>query len=359
MIFIVWGILCTIQIVYTIYLTLPFLFIKKNRRELPPPSISIIVAARNEYKNLKKLIPRLLDQHYDNYNIIVALDRCEDQSMKYLQKVSTKKLKFIDIRSVPKDWNSKKYALNSAIEQSESEWLVFTDADCYPISTNWLAALSKEINPKTEIVLGISPYEGNQFFLSQFTRFEAFLTAFQYTSKAIKGKPYMGVGRNMAIKQSVFVNANGYNSIKSIKGGDDDLLIQKIGTSINTSVALGVDSLVITQPEKSWNAYRNQKIRHLSVGARYKLSDQLFLSIFHLSHISFFVLLFFNLSNTYFFPMLLFYLFIKLVSYRFVAAKMGTGFNYMLLPLVDMLYAVLIPMVALWSKLVKDIPWKN
>ena len=169
----------------------------------------------------------------------------------------------------------------------------------------------------------------------------------------------MGVGRNMTIKRSAFVSAGGYQSIKSIKGGDDDLITQEIGNSFNTSVALGKGSLMMSYPEKTWKAYFNQKIRHLSVGTRYKLRDQLLLSVFHVSHLSFFVLLFFNLSNTYFFPLLLFYLFIKLVSYRFVAAKMGIGFNYMLLPLVDMLYAVLIPVIALWSKLVKDIPWKN
>lgn len=359
MIFVIWCICCAIQIVFATYLTVPFFFTQKNKSEGSPPSISIIIAARNELENLKKLIPLLLNQDYERYDIVIALDRCEDQSLEYLQNQNSEKLKFIDILKVPADWNPKKFALNNAIEKSESEWLVFTDADCYPVSNDWLACLSKQIGSQTEIVLGLSPYLSNTSFLSQFIRFEAFMTAFQYISKALRGEAYMGVGRNMAIKRSAFVNAGGYQSIKSIKGGDDDLIIQEIGNSSNTSVALGKGSLMISYPEKTWKAYFNQKIRHLSVGMRYKLRDQLLLSVFHVSYLSFFALLFFILSNTYFFPLLLFYLFIKLVSYRFVAAKMGTGFNYKLLPLVDMLYAVLIPVIALWSKLVKDIPWKN
>ncbi|WP_370089778.1 glycosyltransferase [Ekhidna sp.] len=359
MIFIVWSICCAIQIAFTLYLTIPFFFTKKNKGEGTFPSISIIIAARNELENLKKLIPLLLSQNHDDYQIVVALDRCEDQSVNYLQKLNSEKIKFIDIKDVPADWNPKKFALHTAIKQSDSEWLAFTDADCCPVSKDWLATLCWQIKPQTEIVLGISPYESNNSFLSQFIRFEAFMTAFQYISKVLRGKPYMGVGRNMAIKRSTFVNAGGYYSIKSIKGGDDDLLIQKIATPSNTSVVLGKDSLMISHPKKTWKEYWNQKTRHLSVGTSYKPADQLFLSTFHLSHLLCFVLLLFNPSYTYFFPLLLFYLFIKLVSYRFVAAKMGTGFNYMLLPLVDMLYAVLIPVIALWSKLVKDIPWKN
>ena len=359
MIFVIWCVFCAIQIVFTIYLTIPFFFTQKNKSEGSTPSISIIIAARNELENLKKLVPLLLNQNYEHYDIVIALDRCEDQSLEYLQNQNSKKLKFIDIQKVPADWNPKKFALNNAIGKSENEWLVFTDADCYPVSNDWLSCLSKQIGSQTEIVLGISPYIGNTSFLSQFIRFEAFITAFQYISKALRGEAYMGVGRNMTIKRTAFVNAGGYQSIKSINGGDDDLIIQKVATNINTSVVIGRDSLMISYPEKTWKVYFNQKIRHLSVGMRYKLRDQLLLSVFHGSHLSFFALLFFILTNTYFFPLLLFYLFIKLVSYRFVAAKMGTGFNYMLLPLVDMLYAVLIPVVALWSKLVKDIPWKN
>ena len=70
-------------------------------------------------------------------------------------------------------------------------------------------------------------------------------------------------------------------------------------------------------------------------------------------------MLLFNIGNIYTLPIILFFLFIKLASYRFVADKVGAGFNYMLLPIVDVLYAFMIPIIGIRSKFKKDIEWKN
>ena len=169
----------------------------------------------------------------------------------------------------------------------------------------------------------------------------------------------MGVGRNMMINIAFFNRVSGYEWIKGIQGGDDDLFIQQFANKSNTKVALGKQSLVWTYPKNTWKDYFFQKIRHLSVGSSYKIEDLLFLSIWHTSHIGFTLLLFLSTSQFFFWPTILFYLFIKLVSYRFAASKIEAQINYIWLPLVDMLYAVFTPVIALWSKLVKDIPWKN
>lgn len=322
-------------------------------------SLSIVIAARNEELNLKKLIPKLLDQDHSNYEVIVALDRCSDHSKTYLVELGNPKVKFIDIQKVEENWNPKKYALNQAITNAKGEWLVFTDADCVPTSKKWLDELNNHITNEKDILIGISPYQSNGSFLSYFIQFEAFMTAFLYISKALLGKPYMAVGRNMAIRKSFFKASGGYERYKSVTGGDDDLFIQQNATKSNTQVVLGRESLMLTKPEISWNAYWKQKIRHLSVGKVYHPHDQLLLTFFHMIHLLALILLLFTTTQSFFFPMLLFYLFIKLGSYRFAASKMGVNINYILLPLVDIIYSVLIPTIALRSKLEKDIKWKN
>ncbi|MEO9871040.1 glycosyltransferase [Ekhidna sp.] len=323
------------------------------------PLLSIIVAAKNEEKNLKKLIPRLLEQKYHAFEIIIGLDQCTDESLNYLRSIKSEKIQIIDIDEVPSDWNSKKYALNESIRNSTGEWLVFIDADCVPHSNQWLSSFSSQIHMKTNFIIGVSPYTANTSLLSQHIAFEAFQTAFLYVSRALLGKPYMAVGRNMAIRKSYFEKISGYEKIRSITGGDDDLMIQNYASKENTRILLEKQSIVYTFPDKHWKNYWNQKIRHYSVGKKYKPKDLSFLSLFHFSHLFFLIFLFFNLSHTYFLPTLLFYLFIKLVSYRFVAGKMGMNINYMLFPIVDMLYALLTPVIALQSKLKKDIKWKN
>ena len=329
---------------------------KKNSEQ---NSLSIVIAARDEESNLKTLIPALLKQDYDNFEIIIALDRCSDLSEDYLNSINDSKLQFIPINKVQDNWNSKKYALNQAINKAGNNWLIFTDADCEPASDQWLKMINNQITDRTDIGIGVSPYRNNGSFLSCFIQFEAFMTAFLYVARALTNRPYMAVGRNMAVRKSYFKDCGGYESCQAITGGDDDLFIQKNANKENCRVVLGKGSLVYTIPKKTWKEYWNQKTRHLSVGYKYKASDRIFLGFFHFTHLSFLVGLLFSSTHAFFLPMLLFYLFIKLVSYRFAAGKMEININYMLLPFVDMLYAVLIPVVALWSKLEKDIKWKN
>ena len=323
------------------------------------PRLSVIVAARNEKDNLKTLYPLLENQIYQAYEIIIVLDRCTDGSKKVLSEFTSDKLHIVEVDTVPSDWNPKKYALNQGVKRSSGEWLVFTDADCQPSSSSWLKSMMNQMDDQTDIVLGISPYRSHKTILSQYISYEAFLTAFKYTSRALAGSPYMAVGRNMAIRKTFFNQSGGYESIKGITGGDDDLFIQQYATGSNTKVALGNEGIVITEPEKTWKNYLFQKLRHLSVGSKYKSYDKFSLTVDALSHMGCWILLPFVATQVFFLPLLLFYLFIKLVSYRFAASKMEVKINYMLLPLVDMLYALLTPVVAIWSKLVKDIEWKN
>ncbi|WP_424961872.1 glycosyltransferase [Ekhidna sp.] len=356
MIFGLWLAFGGLHLVLTIYLSVAF----RNFKSLKNPNrpkLSVIIAAHNEAENLKKLIPALQSQKYLDFEIIVALDRTTDDSQSYL--IGLDRVNSLKIDKIPSDWNAKKYVLTEAIKHATGEWLVFTDADGYPSSKKWLRMMSQQIDNETQIVLGVSPYTSGNSFLFQYISFEAFMTAFLYVSRAISNKPYMGVGRNMMINKAFFNRMGGYESIKSIQGGDDDLFIQQYANKSNTRIVLGNDALIWTYPKSTWKAYFLQKLRHLSIGSKYKDRDLLFLTMLHTTHFGFLLLLFLNTSQLFFWPMLLFYLFIKLVSYRFAASKIGTHINYMLLPLVDMLYAVLTPVIALWSKLVKDIPWKN
>ncbi|MEM7296820.1 MAG: glycosyltransferase [Bacteroidota bacterium] len=323
------------------------------------PSVSIIIAARNEFQNLKDLVPKLLEQDYSDFEIVIGLDRCADRSLDYLNSIDNEKIKVVPIEKVPTHWNSKKFVLNESIKRSAHEWLLFTDADCIPNSTQWIRSITKEIANNTDIVIGVSPYVSDRSWRSYYIQFEAFMTFFLYTAFAMFKKPYMAVGRNLAIKKSFFMSQNGYESFKSTLGGDDDLFIQKTKHIANINLVLGKNSLIKTYPSEDWKSYFRQKTRHYSVSENYSLTSKMLLTFYHVSHNLFYLALVILIWQPYFQPIILFSLFIKLVSYRFVANKIGAGFNYILLPFVDIVYAMLTPVLGIASKLVKDIKWKN
>ena len=356
MIFTIWLIAVGIQSGIIVILVLQF-FRYKTREPNTSISFSIIIAAHNEIKNLKKLVPALLELEYTNYEIIIALDRSSDDSSNYLKSLDSAILKFIEINEVPDGWDPKKYALTKAVEKSSNEWLLFTDADCLP-KKKWLSNTSSRINEDAMIILGYSPYQSKGSFLHSFIQYEAFVTGFNYLSMALIGRPYMAVGRNLGIRKSFFEEKKGYDAFKEVTGGDDDLFIQSYADAKNTIASLGKDANVETLPKNDWTSYFNQKIRHLSVGSRYSFIDKSLHLLFNGSLLAVWTLIPLIYDQNIL-PIILFYLLLKGIGYRFAHSKMGSGFNYILLPLVDFIYAVFIPIIALRSKLVKDIRWKK
>ncbi len=356
MIFSIWITAISIQVIITVLLAAQFLRYKEGK-EITSEKVSIIIAARNECDNLRELIPALLKQQHTDFEIVVSLDRCTDQSHHYLKSIESVYIRVIEIMNVPQGLDAKKYALTKAIERASGNWLVFTDADCLPRSNEWLSALSTKMHAK-DVLIGYSPYRNNGGLLGNLIQYESFVTAFNFLSMAILHKPYMAVGRNMVIRKAFFEKTGGYQDIQNVRGGDDDLFIQKNATRSNASVVMGAESLMYTSPEKTWSAYIAQKTRHLSVGTKYHKRDKLFHFIFNGSLFIFWFLLPFNLIFENF-PVILIFLLIKFVSYKFAAGKMGEGFNYMWFPLVDFMYSIFLPAIIIRSKLVKDIRWKN
>ena len=340
-----------------VFLSCQFLKYREGQNKTPA-SVSIIVAAHNESGNLKSNIPFLLNQDYTEFEVIVSLDRSTDESLEILRSFKDNRLRIVEIDETPAGYDHKKYALIKAVESSRMDWLVFTDADCFPTSTNWLKEVNSKMDPSIQVILGISPYSRKKSFLNHFIQYETFVTAFNYLSNALSGHPYMGIGRNMAIKKSFFLEKGGYEGFQSHRGGDDDLFIQKNANKKNTAVILSKDSHVSTTPESSWRDYMQQKTRHLSAGTKYSILDQFLLSILHLSQLLFWLLIPF-ISVRIILPVIAFYLLTKMIGYRFAQGKIGIGFNNMLFPLVDLSYAIFIPIVSLRSKLLKDIRWKK
>ncbi len=258
-----------------------------SRNQVTP--ISVIVAAHNEEENLVKLIPILLDQNHHDFEVIVAVDRSNDESLAYLTalKATDNRLNFIDIKKTPSNYSHKKYALSEAIKIAKNNLLVFTDADCTPVSQDWLSIVAASFKDKTEIAIGYSPYLKISGLLNRFIRYETLLTAIQYFTFSKAGIGYMGVGRNMAYQRDLFLKNDGYSTHRHITGGDDDLFIGRLANQHNVSTYYGNQAFVNTLPEQSWGNYFKQKRRHLSVGKHYKQSHQILLTMLGVSQIMF------------------------------------------------------------------------
>ncbi len=324
---------------------------------------SIIICAHNELENLKSNLPSILSQNYSSFEVIVGLDRCTDGSNEYIQSLNDGNLTSVIIEETPAGWNSKKFALDKCIEKAKHEWLLLTDADCQPASKNWIQKYADNIHGQINLVLGVSPYRQTKQLISIITEYETFITASSYLSAAANKSPYMGVGRNLAYTKSLYKSINGFEGIEHITGGDDDLLIQKMVAHAEPSINIHPESLTYSAPERTWKKYRTQKTRHLSVGKYYQEKFKQKLSTRAVLHSSLWLsfLYLIGFSDTIWriiVPFALLVL-IKGLFFKKIATKIGTPLRLIWYPIMDLIYAVFLPLIAIRAMLERNIRWKK
>lgn len=290
-IFIAFIVLVCIQLIYYLFIFSSFSFSKKespknSKNDLP---ISVLVCAKNEAENLTKNIPFYLQQKYSNFELVLINDRSTDDTLEVLKKIKKEnptKITIVDVKPNEQFWGSKKYALTLGIKAATNEHLLFTDADCKPISTHWITTMARNFNQEKIIILGYGAYEKIKgSFLNKLIRFETVLTAIQYFSYAKLGIPYMGVGRNLAYTKSLFFNASGFSSHMNIKSGDDDLFINQVATKENTISCCSDEGFTESISKRTFKEWIQQKRRHVGTASHYKGFHQFLLGLFYSSQL--------------------------------------------------------------------------
>nr|WP_321222166.1 glycosyltransferase [uncultured Psychroserpens sp.] len=291
-----------IQIIFYGFIFGKFATLKQTKSTYSNKPVSVIICAKNEAKNLKENLPLIANQLYPAFEIVLINDSSSDKTLKVMDafKKDNDNVKIVNVKPVEKFWGNKKYALTLGIKAAKYDTLLFTDADCKPVSKHWISEMSSQFDSKKALVLGYSPYQKIKgSFLNLLIRFETFMTAVQYFSYAKIGIPYMAVGRNLAYKKELFFEANGFMSHMNIKSGDDDLFVNQIATSTNTAICISKNSFTESIPKTSFKSWILQKRRHISTASHYKLKHKILLALFYFSQIMFWVLALVLLSFLY------------------------------------------------------------
>lgn len=229
--------------------------------------LSVIIAARNEEKNISRLLNLLSQQTYpqDFFEIIVVDDFSTDSTAATVKNFDLPNLVLIQ-PAISSQLSSKKKAIEAGIKKAKGELIITTDADCLPTKA-WLETINNfYVKNDAAFIAAPVKFSHNSTILQLFQALD-FLTMQGITAAGVSSNFHtMCNGANLAYKKEAFQNVNGFEGIDKIATGDDMLLMFKIWTKHPGKVFYlkNRQAIVTTEPELSWKEFFMQRKRWAS-----------------------------------------------------------------------------------------------
>lgn len=232
-----------------------------------PPEIpvSVIIPARNEAPNIQRVLNAVLSQSYpaDLYEIIVIDDHSTDHTAMIVKQFKDR-VKLIELHQEPEIMRSKKHALTVGIREAKYEIIVTLDADCIPVSGNWLETVVGYLVRKDLAGLtGPVSYQTDGSFLQDFQALEnagmMVVTGAGYQSRWFE----MANGANMCFLKQAFNSVNGYEGNEQFASGDDMFLFEKFRKKYPDRIGFiaDKDAAVRTLPMVRFKNLIQQRVR--------------------------------------------------------------------------------------------------
>lgn len=308
-----------------IYATLNKLF-RWEKSDTADLKLSVVIAAKNEEKNIHALISALKQQSYSSklFEVIIVDDNSTDKTFEMIKTEISHLENFGVIRAEGKIYEAKKGALDIGIKHSSNPYIVITDADCKP-SNDWLKSFANKFVRKNDFVFGIAPYRQRKSFVNKIASFENLRAHIIMFAFAKLGFPYSAAARSFGFTRLAFDKISGYKNTTETQSGDDDLLLREaVRNKLKIGLVTSENAFVQSETRKTYREYKNQKLRHTSTSYHYSLKNKIILALWHISNIVLLlssILIFFN--SVFFLP-----IFLKIILDIFLINIFQKNFGY-------------------------------
>ena len=255
------------------------------------PNVTVLVAARDEARNLPSLIPALLAQSYpvDRTQIVLVDDRSSDATSELARELGQGRVEVIRVDELPSGMGPKKHALLRGLGVARGEIVIQLDADNIP-DPDWLSCMIQRFQPRTGAVCGLvlhgPPGPGVARWFHGIWAVEALGWSAVQAAAIGAGKPISANGGNLAYRRKAFDDVGGFARHQNVVSGDDDFLIQSIADSGRWEVICpdAPSTVLRTAGPASWRQVWEQRKRWGSKCIRYDLDRVLLLSAIYLSY---------------------------------------------------------------------------
>ncbi|MEI9920267.1 MAG: glycosyltransferase [Bacteroidota bacterium] len=245
-------------------------------------SISVVVPFRNEAQNLPALLRSLAEIKYPKWEIILV----DDHSTDNYKLVSGG----LNIRLIQSPGHGKKAAITTAVQNSASDIIVTTDADCL-VGSRWLEKINLAFqDPKIQMMIGGVRIEENETFFSRLQALEFVSVAATGAGTLGLGFPTMCNGANLSYRRTAFMAVGGYQGNENISSGDDEALMNALKKTSKDSIAFlfSGDALVTTGPSATLKEFAGQRLRWAGKWqSNISIQTRLFAMVVWLFHLAF------------------------------------------------------------------------
>ena len=232
------------------------------------PTVTVVVAARDEEACIGRCLDALLAQDYpaDRLAVVVADDHSTDRTAEVVRQRAAERpgrVRYLRVPEPQGHLRGKAQALHAAIESAGAEVVLVTDADCAPVPT-WARAMAGAFaDDAVGIVCGLArirPRPGRFFDRVQALDWRLLLGTVSAAAEA--GVPATGMGNNMGVRHAAYDAVGGYPALPfSIT--EDFTLVRAIADQTDWRVRFPLDarSVVWTLPADGVAATYDQRRR--------------------------------------------------------------------------------------------------
>ncbi len=195
------------------------------------PRVSVVVAARNEQRNIREALMSLLNLEYPDYELIVVDDRSEDATGTILDDMARNnvRLKIIHVDLLPPGWLGKNHALWIGSQRASGELLLFTDADIVMEPTVLSRAVTFLETNRLDHLAATPSMTMPTTLLGMFgAAFIVYFSLFSRPWKAAdpKSRCHIGIGAFNMVVADTYRKVGGHSTIRLRP--DDDVKLGKI-----------------------------------------------------------------------------------------------------------------------------------
>lgn len=263
--------------------------------------VSVLIAARNEGKNIEKLLQSLYNQTFDkeNFEVIIVDDHSDDDTFGISEsfKVSHPEM---SLKLLKATGSSKKQAISQALHAADNEVVIVTDADC-ELPAKWIEKmLAFYIAKDLKMLLGPVLLSPADTLFEKLQVLEHMSLIASTAGSAAIGMPVMCNGANMMYDRKSALNVEKDRTDMKIASGDDMFLMEQFIARYGSKAIgffLNREVIVKTATMPNLKAFFRQRTRWTSKTKAYTnwkiIATALTVFLFNLSIVFFFVAGFF------------------------------------------------------------------